>query len=240
MSDIVIREYTALLCFADVRHLLTDSSPFACLGLRDGGVWVLASTPLSDETRETLDRMGPVKYIIGANAQHYLFLGEFKKAYPDAKLIAPQGAINKVEDASFSFDGAWGKDPADTQYGFEGDIKALFFSWFKNQDVAFLHLASKTLIQADLLFNPPPTEQYSKSAIEIPPRSWSHSRFLWNLSIDKEEMRRDAMTVAGWDFERIIPCHGDVIEEDANAAWRAAYQSFLDPNNIYVIMGFGL
>lgn len=34
-----------------------------------------------------------------------------------------------------------------------------FFSGFKNKDVAFFHPESKTLVQADLLFNLPATEQ---------------------------------------------------------------------------------
>ncbi|KAF8886143.1 hypothetical protein BD779DRAFT_1531145 [Infundibulicybe gibba] len=241
MSDIVIREVA--------KDVWTFSRPFARFGwfpiggrstavkLRDGGVWVLASTPLNDETKKTLDRMGPVKYIIGADAEHTMFLGEFKKAYPNAKLIAPQAAIDLVKDTSFSFDGAWGKDPASTRYGFEDDIKAIFFSGFKNKDVAFLHSTSKTLIQADLLFNLPATEQYSKSTTKpthipfvggLSPTSWLHPRILWNLGIDKDAMRRDAKAVADWDFKRIIPCHGDVIEKDAHAAWRAAYKFYLD------------
>ena len=62
-------------------------------------------------------------------------------------------------------------------------------------------------------------------------------------------MKRDAKTVAGWDFERIIPCHGvrhrylemlnhciyfiyffatqDVIETNAQQAWKDAFKSFL-------------
>jgi hypothetical protein len=58
-------------------------------------------------------------------------------------------------------------------------------------------------------------------------------------------MRRDAKTVAGWHFEKIIPCHGvssfdyyfvsslqhnfqDVIEKDAMQAWRHLYKFYLD------------
>ena len=56
-------------------------------------------------------------------------------------------------------------------------------------------------------------------------------------------MKKDAKTVAGWDFERIIPCHGvsrgtttfvtpspilqDVIERDAKKAWLEAYAWYL-------------
>ena len=36
-----------------------------------------------------------------------------------------------------------------------------YFSGVRNKDVAFFHVASKSLIQADLLFNLPATEQVS-------------------------------------------------------------------------------
>ena len=51
-------------------------SPFARFGvfpvggrstaiqLQKGGVWILASTPLDVETKATLDKLGPVKYIL--------------------------------------------------------------------------------------------------------------------------------------------------------------------------------
>ena len=43
-----------------------------------------------------------------------------------------------------------------------------YFSGFKNRDVAFLHPASKTLVQADLLLNLPPTEQVSRPITHSP------------------------------------------------------------------------
>jgi len=189
---------------------------------------------LDAETKEKLNEIGPVKYIIGADAVHHLFLGEFKKEYPDAKLIAVEDAIQKRQD--LSFDGSWGKDAPDTKHGFEDSIQHCYFSGFGNKDVAFLHTTSKTLIQADLLFNLPATEQYSKSKLSakfpffgsIGPNSWAQKHMVWNLGSDKEAMKRDAKTVAGWDFDRIIPCHGDVIETDGNKAWRDAYKFYLD------------
>ncbi|PCH44721.1 hypothetical protein WOLCODRAFT_77748, partial [Wolfiporia cocos MD-104 SS10] len=208
--------------------------------LSNGDVWVLASTPLTDETKQKLDELGPVRWIIGADAVHHLYLSAFKQQYPDAKLIAVKEAMGKKSTEGLKFDGAWGADPPDTKYGFEDDIKHCFFSGFVNKDVAFFHPASKTLIEADLLFNLPPTEQYSKtgSSGRIPifgtlsPYQWIHKRFVYSLGTDKEQAtslpHRDVRTVVGWDFERIIPCHGDVIEKDGNKAWREAYKWYLD------------
>lgn len=60
-----------------------------------------------------------------------------------------------------------------------------------------------------------------------------HSPFLRGLffymaTTDYVLMRRDAKKVAEWDVERIVPCHGDVIDEGAGEAWRSAYAWFLE------------
>ncbi|KAJ3505916.1 hypothetical protein NLJ89_g7162 [Agrocybe chaxingu] len=198
--------------------------------LRDGGVWLLASTPLTAETKAKLNELGPVKYIIGADAVHHLFLGEYKNAYQSAKLIAPVDAIARHGDATLQFDG-------ETKYGFEDEIEHCYFTGFKNKDVAFLHRSSKSLIEADLLLNLPAKEQYSKTKEAstllfgfggFGPFSWVHRKFMGGLAVDQEAMRRDAKIVSGWDFNRIIPCHGDVIEGDGKKAWNELYKDFLE------------
>ncbi|KAK7439383.1 hypothetical protein VKT23_017606 [Stygiomarasmius scandens] len=238
LADLVIREVTS--------NVWTFSRPFARFGiipfggrstaikLTSGDVWVLASTPLTDDTKETIDKLGPVKWIMAGDFVHHLFLGEFKKAYPEAKVIGVEGLGAKKKAEGLILDGEYGKDPADTRYGFEDEVKACYFFGFINKDVAFCHVPSKSLIVADLFMNLPATEQYSKS--KSSPKlpfigSLNHEsnllrRMLWNIGKDKEAMRRDIKTVSDWDFERIIMCHGDVIEKDAKAAWNAAYSKY--------------
>lgn len=113
-------------------------------------------------------------------------------------------------------------------------IDAVYFSGFSKKDVAWLHKPSKTLIVADLIFNLPANEQYSKSkqrktglfTKKLNPYTDYHKNFIWGESKDKayvilyatsrppadpqffSAMARDAKIVNGWDFERIIPCHG--------------------------------
>jgi len=193
---------------------------------------VLASTPLNSQTKAKLDELGQVKYIVNPDIVHNLFLPEFKNAYPEAKLIGVEGTLCRSVGKTLKFDGIWGKDPPGTKYGFEDDIQSCFFSGFKNQDVAFFHLKSKTLIQADLLFNLPGNEQYSKSKMPVfgtlKPSSWIHQKLVSSLGVDKEAMKRDATIVANWDFHTIIPCHGDVIQKGGKKAWREAYKAFIN------------
>jgi len=239
MSDIVIREVTP--------NVWTFSRPFSrfyglfpmggrstAVKLRDGGVWVIASTPLSKETKEAVDALGPVSYLLAADLDHHLFLSEWKAAYPDAKMIGIEGLPEKKQAESWKFDEIYTQG-ADNIFGFEEDITACYFSGFSKKDVAWLHVSSQTLIVADLIFNLPAIEQYSKSKArsKIPfigkfsPKDDFHKNFVWGEGKDKDAMRRDAKTVSGWEFERIIPCHGDVIETDGNAIWKTVYSKYL-------------
>lgn len=166
-----------------------------------------------------------------------MYIDEFKSAYPGAKVIGVKGLVAKKR-GKIVFDGLYGSDAPGTRYGFEPEIESCHFSGFKGHDVAWLHSPSRTLIQADLLINLPPNEQYSKSKssptipivsswLDLNPWSKQHKEFLWSGGKDKEAMKRDAETVAGWDFDRIIPCHGDVIERNGKEAWREAYKWYL-------------
>ncbi|KAF9033993.1 hypothetical protein BDZ89DRAFT_1012174 [Hymenopellis radicata] len=239
VSELVIRDVTP--------EIWTFSRPFKRAGflpwggrstaikLSTGDVWVLASTPLTDDTSSALNNLGPVKWIVAGDAEHHMFLGEYKKAYPDAKLVVVDSLLQRKQDEGLEVAGAYGADPEGTEYGYEAEIKALYFSGFANKDVAFYHIASKTLVVADLLFNLPGTEQYSKSKQsskvplvgKIDPFGGLEKRMLWALGKDKDAMRRDARTVSEWDIQRIIMCHGDVIEENAGKAWKAAYSKYL-------------
>jgi hypothetical protein len=196
-------------------------------------VWVLASTPLDGLTRRALDDMGPVKFIIAADDFHHMFIREYTQAYPQAKLIGTPRAVRKNTDMNFS--GCWGQDTPGTQYGFEPEIQYRQFSGFITKDVAFYHSPSRSLIVPDLIFNLPPREQYSLSGTWFPfwllllnPFSIFHGFFtLFFGFMNPFAMRRDAKAVQEWDFERIIPCHGDVVEKNARKAWERAYRFYL-------------
>ncbi|KAI0251955.1 hypothetical protein BJV78DRAFT_1125449, partial [Lactifluus subvellereus] len=208
--------------------------------LASGDVWVLASTPLTAETKATIDRLGPVKFVVGPDSVHHLFLGEFfHRAYPNAQLLTVEEVVEKKKDENLNWHGYWSDSNREPVFGFEDEIKSCYFSGFRNKDVAFLHAPSKTLIVADLIFNLPATEQYSSSRFgsglpllsrfsRLNPYTGLHHGLTKALGVNIAAMRRDVKTVASWDFNRIIPCHGDVIEVDGHKAWRAAYQMYLN------------
>ncbi|KAI0634776.1 hypothetical protein C8Q77DRAFT_1054843 [Trametes polyzona] len=243
MSELVIREVAP--------DLWTFSRPFTLLGLfpvggrstaiklTTGDVWILASTPLTDETKEKLAELGQVKYIVAGNSFHHLFLKQYKDAYPAAKAIGPEDLNAKKAAEGWQLDAAvFSAKSPDTVFGFEDEVEHCYFSGFGNKDIAFYHKASKTVIAADLLMNNPPREQYSKSTkspksrllAAMSPSGWQLRWFIWMKEKDKAAMIRDAKKVYSWDFVRYIPCHGvslDVIETNAKEAWKAAWGAYL-------------
>jgi len=64
--------------------------------------------------------------------------------------------------------------------------------------------------------------------VSLNPYTSVHRSMTKALVMNATAMSRDAKTVASWDFHRIIPCHGDVIEVDGNKAWQTAYGMYLD------------
>lgn len=239
MSDIVIREITPELWtfsrpFSRFYGLFPMGGRSTAIKLSDGGVWVIASTPLSKETKEVIDKLGPVRYIVAADIDHHFFLTEWKEEYPEAKMIGVEGLPDKMKTEKWKFDGVYTQG-AENKFGFEQDITACYFSGFSKKDVAWLHTASQSLIVAELIINLPAIEQYSKSRsnCRVPfiskfsPKDNFHKNFVWHEGKDKEAMRKDAKTVAAWDFQKIIPCHGDVIETDANGVWKTVYSKYL-------------
>ncbi|GAA6040839.1 hypothetical protein JCM8097_007741 [Rhodosporidiobolus ruineniae] len=244
------------------------SAPFSRMGLPFGGrstavtlknddVFLAASHPLDPATLDTITSLGNVKHIVMLDSEHGMYTKQYTDAFPQATLYLPPGGHSKWEskgylpsDSSKYF--VFGREPTTGDVGAagtndplakatDGEIQSADFSKaFVNEDLAFYHAPTKTVIEADLLFNLPPTEQYSRSSSrsslpvisdQFKPGTTAHQRFLYNvLAKDKAEMTRMAKRVAGWDFNRIIPCHGDVIEADAKKAWLDTYKLFLEHN----------
>lgn len=115
------------------------------------------------------------------------------------------------------------------------------FARHPNREIALLHKPSKTLIQADLMFNLPGTEQFLKAegnmgnallnkiAGYFASVGKGQQRFIWYaMAKDKARFAEGVKRVAGWEFERVVPCHGDVIESDGNKVFRELFRWHLE------------
>jgi len=219
--------------------------------LRSGALAVFSPTALTPEVKDTVASLGEVRYIAALDMEHHIFVGPWSEAYPSAKVIGPEGlpekrAKSNVEDIKFDVLFT-AKDRMNTKVDeeFDSEFDHTFVSSHGNKELVFNYRRDRTLIEADLLFNLPPTEQYSRStenphtglltkffgAMNATSGSaiWQ-KRFIWYAisAADRTGFNKSMSKIDGWNFDRIIPCHGDVIESGGKGIFRKIMQWHLE------------
>lgn len=208
--------------------------------LSSGALAVFSPVALTDGTKAKIAEMGgQVGYIVALDIEHHIFISEWAKAYPDAKIIGPEGLPEKrakqkdekigQEKFSVVFTKE-NKRQTKISDEFDADFDYEYADGHGNRELVFFYRPDKTMIEADLLFNLPANEQYSRAPkdekettgfaskifnnVQSPEgdAKWMQ-RFTWYLAVkDRTSFNESVQTMSQWDFKTIIPCHGDVIE----------------------------
>ncbi len=124
----------------------------AVIRLSDGGLFVWSPIALSNALKSEVDALGPVRFLVSPNAIHHLFLGEWKTAYPAARLYASPNLRKKRKD--LAFDAELGDRP-EPEWAADID-QVMMRGSFAMTEIVFFHRASGTAIFADLIENFPP------------------------------------------------------------------------------------
>lgn len=204
-----------------VLGLLDIGTAMTVIRLPDGGVFLHSPVRADDATRAAVDAIGPVRAIVAPNNVHHLFAGEWKRAYPQARLLGAPGLAKKRKD--LVFDAELGDGP-DVSYA--GPIDQLVVRGSPHMsEVAFLHRASRTLLLTDLAFHP--TSQ-SRRGLRFWCRLTRVGSFgpngLVRLVIrDRGAFRASLDRVLAWDFDRITVTHGEPLETGGRESLRKAY-----------------
>ena len=224
-------------------NLWTTTQPLRFLGLEVGtrmttvrlsnGDLVLISPVLLNESdRPTLDALGAVRHIIAPNLFHHLFIGQAQTLYPDAKVWGVEGLSEKRPDLTFDA-------LLDQSGSFLNELDYLPFRGFGSilpqgivlaNETLFHHRPSRTLILTDTAFN---FDQNSSLGMQLAARvlgsynSLKPSRLeKWGTK-DKNAVETSVRQVLAWDFDRVIPAHGGIIESNGKSEFQAGYEWFL-------------
>lgn len=213
---------------------------------------VFSPVSLTPEVRDTIEALGgTVRYIAALDMEHHLQLTPWKEAFPDAEIIAPEGLWEKRQSnpahKDTKFEHVVTKEKGGKQKisgEFDAEFAMEYVYGHPSRELVFLHKPSRTLIEADLLFNLPAREQYSKTPdgpsglltkiantfMSAAPPATLHKRFAWYLlsTADKQAFTRSMTRIDQWDFNRLIPCHGDVVESGAKGVFRTVMEWFLE------------
>ncbi|KFY40409.1 hypothetical protein V494_03512 [Pseudogymnoascus sp. VKM F-4513 (FW-928)] len=267
-SKLVPNNPSAVMVIRDITpNITTLSVPFSRFGLfriggrgtivrlTSGNLSVFSPPALTPEVRAKLAEKGDkVQYIIAPDIEHHLFVSDWARAYPSARVIGVEGLPEKRAAAA--------RDPKSPSYGeqvpfatvfteklkgktriseeFDRDFEYEYVPEHMNKELVFCYKPDKTLIVADYLFNLPATEQYSKTGEPADKgiltklfgtltgttgRALGQKRYLWYgaSAANRKGFGESAGRIAGWDFERIVPCHGDVVEGDGKEVFRKVF-----------------
>lgn len=190
--------------------------------LRGGELLLHSPVSIDPALREAVDGIGTVRWVVGPNKVHHLFLGDWASAYPSAELCAAPGLAEKRRDLRFQrlLDAA--PVPA-----WEGQLLHHVFAgapWLN--EVVFLHRPSRTLLLTDLAFNVRPGPGNRAPIfhwlVGATGRFGPH-RLVRSMIRDRGAARGSLATILSWDFDRVVVTHGDVLERGGPAAMRSGF-----------------
>lgn len=194
--------------------------------LSSGGLSLHSPVRLTDELGRWLGGLGEVNYIVAPNRFHHLYVGDYARSYPGARLLAAPGLPEKRRDLPFS--GALGESAS---ADWNGEIEILVVSGMRKlNEVVFLHKPSRTLILTDLLFNFSENLTAGQKVFAFfegvrgKPSVWLLMRYV--VIKDKEAVRKSFERILEWDFDRILLAHKDIVEKGGREAFRRAYEDF--------------
>ena len=186
--------------------------------LSDGSAWVWSPIAVSNELAEAVEAIGPVRNIVSPNKIHHLFLHEWSKRWPNARVHAPPGLAKRKPE--LRFDAELGDEP-DPEWAADLN-QVIFHGSLAMEEVVFFHRESRTAIFCDLI------QRHAEEAMSgwkgklmrldglvgkegSTPREWRAS-FLW-----RSAAREARLKVLDWEPERLLIAHGECAQSNAAA-----------------------
>jgi hypothetical protein len=195
-----------------------------------------------------------VSYLVAPDIEHHMFLSTWAAEYPSAHIIAPEGLPEKRAEMNgtdkkvtiLNFGTVFTKKEKNSPEGikvteeFDREFHYELVDAHPNKELVFVHKASKTLITADLLFNLPAQEQYSKTNESATSgiltklfaglqntkgtAIWQ-KRMLWYVfsKADRPGFNASIQRINTWSFENIVPCHGDTILGEGKSVFEKVF-----------------
>jgi len=200
----------------------------AVIRLSGGGLFVWSPVALSDELGAAVDGLGDVRYLIAPNSLHHSFLGEWRRAYPAARLYAAPGLRRRRKD--LEFDGDLG-DAAAGEWAEEID-QVVVRGNLITTEVVFFHRQSGTAIFTDLIQHFTPTwftgwralvarlDLMAAAEPEVP-------RKFRNAFVNPRAARAALRRILAWPTKRVLMAHAPPVENGGQAFIGRAFQWLL-------------
>jgi len=190
--------------------------------LTGGSLLLHSPVALDAALRRELDAIGTVRFVVAPNRFHHLYSGDVARAYPQVRLWVAAGVERKRPDLEIA--GVL-EDEAPAEW--KNEVDQLYFRGrpFENE-VVFLHRASRTLVLCDLAFNfGPAAPLVTRLVMRLfgGYGGFRPTRLDPLLIRDRHAARQSLERILAWDFDRVVIAHGEVLESGGPGALRAGY-----------------
>lgn len=187
--------------------------------LGDGSLWVCSPVALDGGLQDAINALGPVRHIVSPNKLHHLFLADWAKAWPTARLYAAPGLARRRRDLTFACELG---DAPEPEWAAEID-QVVFRGSFFMEEVVFFHKASRAIIVTDLVQKFDPASAHGWRGLLMKwdglvgpegstPREWRLS--FWNRRAARAALRK----ALEWNPHLLIIAHGEWVREDGREA----------------------
>lgn len=190
--------------------------------LANGGLFVHSPGPADASLLRAVEKLGPVLALVAPNKLHHLYLPAWAEAFPQARSFGAPGLAAKLP--MLRLDEELGDEPPDLF----GDALAqhVVRGAPRLEEVVFLHRPSRTLLLTDLAFHLRHSRsRFTRIAMRLNGGygRFGPTRLLRSTFRDRGAARASLDVVLGWDFDRVVVTHGDVLEHGGREALRQAY-----------------
>jgi hypothetical protein len=182
----------------------------AIVRLSESRLWVWSPVALAGDLHSEVEKLGTPRYLVAPNKLHHLYLGEWQKVWPEARLYGAPGLARRRRD--LRFDAELGDEPP-AEWRDEID-QTIFRGTFAMQEAVFFHRRSSTALVCDLVqrFDPaflPPLRRFVMIADGLvgprgsTPREWRAT--FWNRRAAGRALAR----ALAWQPKQLVIAHGE-------------------------------
>jgi hypothetical protein len=188
----------------------------AVVRLADGNCWIWSPVALTDTLCEAVRDIGTVRYIVSPNKIHHLFLAQWSRRFPEARLYAPPGLARRKPQ--IRFDAVLGDSP-DPAWAAEID-QVIFRGSLAMEEVVFFHGKSQTAIFGDLIqrFPEAAARGWKGALMRLDGLVGAHGSAPreWRATFVRRAAARAARErVLGWRPQRLVIAHGQCVHDGA-------------------------
>lgn len=195
--------------------------------LADGALMLHSPTRHSPQLAAEIDRLGRVRHLVAPSFGHWMYLRDWRAAYPQASAWAAPGLKDRlqVRASGLTFDHELSDEPPPD---WAGELDQVVVRAGPFAEVDFFHRPTRTLLLTDLIVSLEPGAipklwRGPAQALGVTAPDGETPAYLrLALHANHRDTRRAAARLLAWRPERVIFAHGRWFETDGTAKLRGA------------------